>query len=142
VLDDPRAPGVVLHVDATVDASALAVLQARLHQAEGGAHIVYGYDLEVVGLAAWVADRRLRLTVWPALLHPDGEITEDDPHHPDADLLVIDLDPLEHGAEIAALATTARVLIAGPETGPTPLVLELDPVLAADAAAEVLAPPA
>lgn len=126
VLDDPRAPGVVLHVDATEDEAALAVLQARLHEAPEGARVVYGYDLEATGLGAWVGDRRVRLTVWPALLHADGEVTADDPDDPDADLLVVDLDPSAHPEVTAALERTGRVLIAGPEAGPTPLVLELD----------------
>jgi hypothetical protein len=141
VLDHERGMAVVLHVDATEDPTALAVLQARLHEPPDGARVVYGYDLEVVGLGAWVGDRRLRLTVWPALLHADGEITDDGPEGADADLLVIDIDPLEHGAELTALAACGRVLIAGPEAGPTPLALDLDPQRCAELIAQVLAPP-
>ena len=43
-----------------------------------------------------------------------------------SDVLVIDLDPLEHGAELEALVRLGRLFIAGPESGPVPLVVDVD----------------
>jgi hypothetical protein len=87
----------------------------------------------VAGLAAWVGDRRLRLTVWPALLDEDGEITRTTPTTP-MPTSSSSTSIRSSTARRSPRSPTARVLIAGPETGPTPLVLDLDRELAADAA--------
>jgi hypothetical protein len=132
VVEDGRLAGVVLDIDATEDPQALAVVQAPLHDAPEDRRLVFGYDLSVVGLGAWVGDRRARLLVWPALVDDAGEIEADDPDDPDADVLVVDIDPLEHGEALEALARIGRLFIAGPEAGPTPLVLDVDRALVAE----------
>ena len=78
-----------------------------------------------------------RIRVWPALLDEDGEITADDPDDDGADLLVIDIDPREHGAALDDLIRLGRLFVAGPEAGPTPLVLDLDRDLVASVVAAV-----
>jgi hypothetical protein len=133
IVETPDGRGaLVIEVDATGDPEALAVLQASLHEVPDGCRVVYGYDLVVIGLGAWVGDRRIRLRVWPALLDDAGEVTADDPDAPGADLLEIDLDPSVDADALEALAATNRVLIAGPETGPTPVLVDLDPDLVAE----------
>lgn len=133
-VDTPDLQGVVIQVDATETPTALAVLQASLHELPEGQRLVYGYDLSVVGLAAWVGDRRVRLEVWPALVDAAGDITADDPHAEGADLLVIDFDPVDpdHRSALEGLARGCRLFIAGPESGPVPLVLDIDPELVAE----------
>lgn len=126
VVDTDRLRAAVVEVDATESPRALAVLQAGLHELPEGQRLIHGYDVTVVGLGAWVGDRRVRVTIWPALIDEAGEITADDPTDPDADVLAIDIDPLEHGEALEALATLGRLLVAGPEIGPTPLVLDVD----------------
>ena len=71
-------------------------------------------------------DRRVRVSIWPALIDAAGEITADDPGEPDADVLVVDIDPLEFGAELEELVRLGRLIVAGPESGPVPLVVDLD----------------
>ena len=131
-VDTADRQGVVIEVDATAVPEALAVMQASLHDVPDGQRIVYGYQLVVVGLAAWVADRRVRLRVWPGLVDEAGEVTADDPDAPGADLLEIDFDPVVDLHALQALARTGRLLIAGPETGPVPMVLDLDVAMVAD----------
>ncbi len=126
VVETDQLAGVVVEIDATEDPQALAVLQAGLHELPEGSRLIHGYDLVTAGLGAWVGDRRVRLSVWPALIDADGEITADDPEDPVSDVLVIDLDPLEHGAELEALVRLGRLFIAGPESGPVPLVVDVD----------------
>ena len=133
--------GVVIEVDATEAPNALAVLQASLHEVPEGTRLVYGYDLTTSGLGAWIGDHRARLRVWPALLHEDGEISADDPDDPDADILVIDFDPVADGEALDALARSGRLFIAGPESGPVPLVLDIDVELVADVRAALADPP-
>lgn len=139
VVESDQLAGVVVEIDATEDLQALAVLQAGLHELPEGARLIHGYDLATAGLGAWVGDRRLRVSIWPALIDADGEITADDPEEPDADVLVIDLDPLEHGAELEALVRLGRLIVAGPESGPVPLVLDVDRDLVRDVLAAATA---
>lgn len=134
-VDTAALQGVVVEVDATEAPNALAVLQAGLHELPEGRRLIHGYDLAPHGLGAWVGDRRVRLRIWPALLGPDGDIEADDPDEPDADVLVIDFDPAVDAAALAGLARVGRLFVAGPESGPTPLVLDVD----TDLVAEVLA---
>jgi hypothetical protein len=122
-------PAVVVEIDATGDDAALAVLQEGLHDQPLGSTLIHGYDLRATGLGAWVGDRRIRLRVWIALLHDDGSITADDPDEPTTDVLVIDLDPVGDAEVLDGLAETGRLLVAGPEMGPVPLVLDVDPEL-------------
>jgi hypothetical protein len=129
--------GVVLEVDATEHPNMLAVLQAALHELPPGHRLGYGWDLASVGLGAWVGDRHLRLRIWPVIADETGEVQADDPDHPDADLLVIDLDPGTDAEAIAAIGRVGRILVAGPEAGPTPLVLDIDFDHWLDVAAEV-----
>jgi hypothetical protein len=126
VVETDQLAGLVVEIDATEDLQALAVLQAGLHDLPEGSRLIHGYDIETVGLGAWVGDRRVRVIVWPALIDAGGEISADDPDEPDADVLVIDVDPLEHGAELEELVRLGRLIIAGPESGPVPLVLDID----------------
>jgi hypothetical protein len=137
VVRTERLQGVVAEVDATERPEALAVLQAGLHPLPEGARLVHGYDVAVSGLGAWVGDRRLLVRIWPALLGADGEITEDDPDRPGADVLVVAFDPIAHAAELDALAELGRLLVAGPEGGPVPLVVDLDRDLVAERLAEL-----
>lgn len=139
VVDTDRLQGVVVEVDATETPTALAVLQASLHELPEGARLIYGYDVRVTGLGAWIGDRRLRIAIWPALLGADGEITADDLDDPDADVALIDLDPLEHGEELDHLVRLGRLLVAGPESGPVPLVVDLDTDLLASCLEELRA---
>ncbi|MGI8754260.1 MAG: hypothetical protein ACR2MB_00010 [Acidimicrobiales bacterium] len=125
-VDTERLSAVVVEVDATEDERALAVLQASLHEAADGYRLVYGYDVATVGLGAWVGDRRVRLTVWPALVDGDGDIAAQDPDDPHADVLAIDFDPVVDADALAVLARRGRLLVAGPESGPVPLVLDID----------------
>jgi hypothetical protein len=125
-VDSTSLTGVVVEVDATEDEPALAVLQAGLHEPPEGRRLVFGYDVTTTGLGAWVGDQRVRLRVWPALVDGEGDITADDPDDPDADVLVIDFDPVADGEALAGIARTGRLFVAGPEAGPVPLVLDVD----------------
>jgi hypothetical protein len=135
VVDSEQLAGVVVEIDATEDPQALAVLQAGLHERPEGTTLIHGYNVTTAGLGAWVGDRRVRVSIWPALIDAAGEIDADDPSDPDADVLVIDIDPLEFGAELEQLVRLGRLIVAGPESGPVPLVVDLD----RDLVAEVLA---
>jgi hypothetical protein len=129
--------GVVLEVDATEDPDMLAVLQAALHELPPEHRLGYGWDLTSVGLGEWVGDRHLRLRIWPAIADETGEVQADDPDHPATDVLVIDLDPVTDAEAIAAIGRVGRILVAGPEAGPTPLVLDVDRVHWLDVATDV-----
>lgn len=133
VVETARLAGVVVDIDATADPQALAVVQAPLHELPDGARLGFGYDVAVAGLGAWVGDRRVRISIWPAIATADGEVQAEDPDDPDADVLVLDLDPIAHGDALDALVRLGRLLIAGPEGGPVPLVVDLDRDLVADA---------
>ena len=135
VVSNDRVRGVVVEVDATEQPEALAGLQAGLHELPEGSQLIHGYRIATAGLGAWVGDRRVRITIWPALVDEAGEITADDPDEPGADVLVIDIDPLEHGAELESLVELGRLIVAGPESGPVPLVVDLDRELLAEVVA-------
>lgn len=126
MVDTEQLAAVVVEIDATEDLQALAVLQAGLHEVPEGSTLIHGYRLATAGLGAWVGDRRVRVSIWPALVDEAGEITADDPDEPDADVLIIDIDPLEFGAELEELVRLGRLIVAGPESGPVPLVIDLD----------------
>jgi hypothetical protein len=126
VVDTEQLAAVVVEIDATEDPQALAVLQAGLHEVPEGSTLIHGYNVTTAGLGAWVGDRRVRVSVWPALIDSAGDITAEDPSDPDADVLVIDIDPLEFGAELEELVRLGRLIVAGPESGPVPLVVDLD----------------
>lgn len=130
---------IVIDVDATENEAALAVLQAPLHPRERGERIAFGYDLRAAGLGEWVGDRRLRLIVWPVVVDADGRIIEDSGGAPDADRLVLDVDPVRFRAELDVLARIGRLLIASPEGGPVPLVLDVDTDLVREVLARVTA---
>lgn len=137
-VDNENLAGVVVEVDATEEPRALAVLQARLHETPAGTRLIFGYDLAPSGLGAWIGDRRMRLRVWPALVHDDGSIEADEPDgsgDATGELLMVDFDPEVDAEALARLSETGRLIIAGPEAGPVPLVLEID----LEALAEVLA---
>ncbi len=126
-IDRNGVQGVVIEIDATADERGLAVQQAGLHPLAEGDRLGFGYDLSAYGLGAWVADRRVQLRVWPVVAHPDGSIDEDDPDHPDSDVLVVHFDPVADADALDGLAETGRLFIAGPDAGPVPLVLDVDP---------------
>lgn len=126
VVDTEQLAGVVVEIDPTQDEQALAVLQAGLHEHPPGTTLIHGYRLAPAGLGAWVGDRTLRLLVWPALIDEAGEIEAADPDDPEADVLVIDLDPTVFFDELVELGRLGRLIIAGPDAGPTPLVLDVD----------------
>jgi hypothetical protein len=138
IVEEGALRGVVVEVDATEDPRSLAVLQASLHELPDGERLIHGYRVASAGLGAWVGDRRVRITIWPATVDAAGEIHADDPDDPDADILVIDVDPLEHGEELLALARLGRLFVAGPEMGPTPLVLDVDRELVDEVVSSVL----
>ncbi|MCU1371071.1 MAG: hypothetical protein JWO77_2265 [Ilumatobacteraceae bacterium] len=132
VVDSEQLAAVVVEIDATEDPQALAVLQAGLHERPEGTTLIHGYNVTTAGLGAWIGDRRVRVSIWPALIDAAGEIDADDPTDPDADVLVIDIDPLEFGEELEQLVRLGRLIVAGPESGPVPLVVDLDRELVAE----------
>ncbi len=129
--------GVVVEVDATADERGLAVQQAGLHPVAEGDRLGFGYDLSAYGLGAWVGDRKVQLRVWPVIAHPDGTVEEDGPDDPEADVLVIHFDPQVDTEALADLADTGRLFIAGPDAGPLPLVLDIDPTWVTEVVAEL-----
>jgi hypothetical protein len=134
-IDRDQLQGVVVEIDATADERGLAVQQAGLHPLADGDRLGFGYDLSVCGLGAWVDDRRVQLRVWPVIARADGTLDEDGPDRPDAEVLVIHFDPAADADALRGLADTGRLFIAGPDAGPLPLVLDIDP----DWVTEVLA---
>lgn len=123
--------GVVIEIDPTAEPAALAVLQARLHEPPAGRGLVFGYDIRASGLGAWVGDRGVRLTVWPALVDQYGAVTTgaaDDAGADDgaADVLVIDFDPNQDRVALEDLVRVGRLIVAAPDAGPVPLVLDID----------------
>jgi hypothetical protein len=139
VVRSDQLRAVVVEVDPTEDPSALAVLQAGLHTYAEDQRLVHGYRLSAAGLGAWVGDRRLRVVVWPALVDETGAITEDDPDDPHTDVLVVDIDPSRFGPELDALVELGRLVIAAPDAGPLPLVLDVDRTLVAEVLTSVRA---
>ena len=126
VVDTEQLAALVVEIDATEDPQGLAVLQAGLHEVPEGSTLIHGYNVTTAGLGAWVGDRRVRVSIWPAVIDEAGEIDADDPTDPDADVLVLDIDPLEFGDELESLVRLGRLIVAGPESGPVPLVVDLD----------------
>jgi hypothetical protein len=139
VVDSDQLRAVVVEVDPTENPPALAVLQAGLHTYADGQRLVHGYRLSPAGLGAWVGDRRLRVAVWAALVDDSGTITEDDPDDPLTDVLVVDIDPERFGPELDALVELGRLVIAAPDAGPLPLVLDVDRALVAEVLTSVRA---
>lgn len=132
LVDTPALAGVVVEVDATREPSALAVLQAGLHELADGDRLAFGYRITAAGLGAWIGDRRVRITIWPAIVAADGTVTEDDPTDPEADVLVLDLDLRTERAALDDLVRVGRLIVAGPDQGPVPLVVDVDTELLAD----------
>lgn len=126
LVDTDQLTAVVVEVDPTQDPRALAVLQAGLHEPPDGQRLIYGYRVHAAGLGAWVKDRRLRVTIWPALVDAAGEVFTADLDDPDADLLVIDFDAEKDRVALDQLVRIGRLIVAGPDAGPVPLVVDLD----------------
>lgn len=137
MIETDSLTAVVVEIDATNEPRALAVQQASLHEVPDGHRLGFGYDLAPAGLGAWVGDRRVRLRVWPVLADESGAILADDPDDPDAELLVVDFDPIADAQALADLIRLGRLIIAGPEAGPLPLVLDVDQELMAEVLAAV-----
>lgn len=140
LVDTPRLTGLVVEVDPTQDPGALAVLQAGLHETPEGARLGFGYDVTSTGLGAWVGDRGVRVTIWPALVEADGTVVDDQSRHEgpraghaDSEVLVIDLDLVADRSAIDHLVRVGRLIVAAPDAGPVPLVVDLDPALVAAA---------
>lgn len=133
LVDTPSLAGVVVEVDATREPAALAVLQAGLHERVEGDRLAFGYRIAPAGLGAWIGDRRVRITIWPALVAADGTVHEEDPSDPDADVLVLDLDLRADRTALDDLVRVGRLIVAGPDQGPVPLVVDLDAELLAEA---------
>lgn len=125
-VDTDALRAVVIEIDPTQDPAALAVLQAQLHEPPDGQQLVFGYDVMAAGLGAWVGDRQVRITIWPALVTDEGSIFATDPDEADRDLLVIDVDPVAHRASLDDLTRLGRLVIAAPDAGPIPLVVDID----------------
>lgn len=130
-VETDRLTGLVVEVDASREPEALAVLQAGLHEVPDSHRLVFGYHVAGTGLGAWVGDRRVRVTIWPALVDAEGTITEDDPTDPAADVLVIDFDLEADRTALDHLVRLGRLIVAGPDAGPVPLVVDVDPALVA-----------
>lgn len=137
LVETDRLRGMVAEVDATQEEGALAVLQAGLHEQPEGVRLGFGYDISVTGLGAWVGDQRLRITIWAVLVDDDGILDETDPDDADADVLRLDFDPIADRLALDHLAQIGRLIVAGPDAGPVPLVVDLDPALVAAALATI-----
>ncbi len=137
LVETDRLTGVVVEVDATQEEGALAVLQAGLHEQPHGVRLGFGYDISVTGLGAWVGDQRLRITLWAVLVDNDGILDETNPSAPDADVLRLDFDPIGDRTSLDHLTRIGRLIVAGPDAGPVPLVVDLDPELVAEALATI-----
>jgi hypothetical protein len=135
LIDTDALTAVVVEIDATREPHALAVLQAGLHDPPAGHRLVFGYDVVAAGLGAWVGDRRVRISIWPALLDEQGTVTEAvavGGGWTEDDVVTIDIDPTRHGDALADLVRVGRRVVAGPDAGPLPLVVDLDRDLVAD----------
>jgi hypothetical protein len=135
LIDTDALTAVVVEIDATREPHALAVLQAGLHDPPAGHRLVFGYDVVAAGLGAWVGDRRVRISIWPALLDEQGTVTEAvavGGGWTEDDVVTIDIDPTRHGDALADLVRVGRLVVAGPDAGPLPLVVDLDRDLVAD----------
>lgn len=123
--------GVVVEIDATGDHAGLAVLQAGLHEQPTGQRLVFGYDIDATGLGAWVEDRQVRIRIWPALLDDRGEVVHDHSEGDDGELHLV-FHPVRDAIALADLVRVGRLIVAGPDAGPLPLVVDLDVDLLAD----------
>ena len=142
LVETDRLTGVVVEVDPSREPTALAVLQAGLHEQPEGHRLVFGWDVTTAGLGAWVGDQRVRIQVWPALVDAAGTVIEDDHDHPDADVLWIDFDPIADRTALDDLVRVGRLIVAGPDAGPVPLVVDLDGEAVAEALARIVGDPA
>ena len=136
LVQSDRLTGVVVEIDATGDPAALAVLQAGLHETAPGQRLVFGYDIDVAGLGAWVEDQQVRIRIWPALLDDEGDVVHDHSEGDDAELHVVFHPARDHTA-LADLARVGRLIVAGPDSGPLPLVLDVDVDLLASVVASL-----
>lgn len=136
LVQSDRLTGVVVEVDATGDPAALSVLQAGLHEAPPGQRLVFGYDIDTTGLGAWVEDQQIRIRIWPALLDDDSGIVHDHSEGDDAELHLV-FDPERDRTALADLARVGRLIVAGPDSGPVPLVLDVDVDLVANVLASL-----
>lgn len=128
--------GVLVDIDPTVDDEALAVVHTALAEPPAGHRVVFGYDVVAAGLGAWVGDRTVQVQLWPAHLdveRDDGAVTDVD----GVGRLRIDFHPVEHRALLDDLIAQGRLLVAGPDIGPVPLVVDLDRDLVARVLASV-----
>ena len=137
LVETDRLTGAVVEIDATLEEGALAVLQAGLHEQPNGVRLGFGYDITTTGLGAWIGDQRLRVTIWTVLVDDSGVLDEPDPSDPDADVLRLDLDPIGDRTALDHLARVGRLIVAGPDAGPVPLVVDLDPRLVAETLAAI-----
>ncbi|MEO6989877.1 MAG: hypothetical protein ABI239_14665 [Aquihabitans sp.] len=136
LVQSDQLTGVVVEIDATGDPSALAVLQSGLHELPPGQRLVFGYHIDTTGLGAWVEDQQVRIRIWPALLDDDGDIVHDHSEGDDAELHLV-FHPTRDRAALADLARVGRLIVAGPDSGPVPLVLDVDVDLVADVVASL-----
>ena len=132
VVDRGAVRGVIVDVDPSADEASLAVVHAAFEAPPDGHRIVWGYDVVVTGLGAWIGDRGVQVQLWPALVDEHGAI--DDERSPGT--LRIDLDPTRDRALLDDLAERGRLLVAGADIGPVPIVVDLDPDLVAAALAD------
>ena len=136
MVQSDRLTGVVVEIDATGDLAGLAVLQAGLHEHPPEQRLVFGYDIDATGLGAWVEDRQVRIRIWPALLDADGEVVHD---HSEGDGVELHLTfhPVRDAIALADLIEVGRLIVAGPDAGPVPLVVDIDVDLLADVVASL-----
>lgn len=125
VVDRGAIHGVLVDIDPTSDDEALTVVHAALDDPPDGQRVVFGYDVVPAGLGAWIGDRRVQVQLWPALLDGDGDVHDLE----GIGRLRIDFDPVKDRELLADLAVRGRLLVAGPDIGPVPLVVDLDPAL-------------
>jgi hypothetical protein len=133
VADRGPIQGVLVDIDPTIDDEALEVVHTALEEPPSGHRVVFGYDVVAVGLGAWVGDRRVQVQLWPALVDEDGEVIDID----GLGRLRIDFDPAADRALLDDLADRGRLIVAGPDIGPVPLVVDLDTTLVAEVVASV-----
>lgn len=130
--------GVVVEIDPTREPRALAVLQAGLRELPADLRLGFGYDVTTTGLGAWIGDRRVRISIWPVVADDSGIVDETDPADPEADVLRIDFDPLADRTALDDLARVGRLIVAGPDAGPVPLVVDVHPDLVSRALAAIV----
>lgn len=129
VVERGAVAGVLVDVDPSADDEALAVVHAALEEPPEGRRVVWGYDVVVTGLGAWIGDRRVQVQLWPALVDADGTVTDD----VSPGRLRIDFDLIRHRELLGDLSERGRLLVAGTDIGPVPIVVDLDPDLVAEA---------